>query len=304
MWDQDTKIGNDVDWADLIYAETIQRPLPELSRSNAKPIVARMDGLDVMTHSSIDWRNVNALIIQPIQMKRLERLRGKFEWEHKRNLPPLPEKLLITNIGIDLDELVFKQRSSGYNIVFHTNFMGRATKQPYIVLQTFAELIRRDDKPWKLFFIGNWDGIEGRGWGAEYELGVEELREQIWPDLEGRVDFVQNLPHDLWIKLLEKMDVSWNYSYRESFGVSQAEGCAVGVQPYMNWFLGAELLYPESLLCRSPIELMEKTITWGNMSKEAKRAGRIGMKNHVSDWDAKQVAVKVRELCEEVYNDL
>jgi len=305
VWNEKEELKPLVEWCDLIYAETIQRPLPKLSRSNEKPIVARMDGLDVMIHSTIDWRNVNALIIQPIQMKRLERLRGKFEWEHGHKLPPLPKEIRIANIGVDLDKLTFKQRSSGYNIVFHSSYMGRATKQPYIILQSFAELIRQDPKkPWKLFFIGNWEGTAGHGWGEEYAMGVEELREQLHPELEDRVDYLPGLTHDLWVKLLEKMDVSWNYSYRESFGVSQAEGCAVGVHPIMNWFFGAELLYPKYHLCRSPTELVEKTITWGNLSMEAKRARRVGSKNHVAKWSAKQTAVNIRKLCEEVYNEL
>ena len=305
-----------INWCDVIYCDFIQRPCLEISQLQwlDKPMVVRMDGIDIMNHININWEKVFALILMPVQEKRLMRLRK--EWEKTdMKLIELPKKILRRNIGIDLTlfnynrletpivfgtgpEILEKSRvSSGYKIIYHTNVM-RSVKNPYIILQCFRELLNRDDKPWHLTFIGDWE----KGWEtmarAEYVMCLRELREEIEIP-EKSIDFIPNAPRNTWAQALPSYNVIWGYSHREGFPNSIGEACASGVYPIMNHFYGAETIYPDQYLVQSPLGLVEKTIAWGNMTEEEKLNAKHAVRHHIEQYDRHKVAREIRELCEE-----
>jgi len=290
-----------IDWCDVIYCDFIQTPCPEISGLDAlnKPMVVRMDGIDIMNHVNVNWNNVSAAVIMPVQLKRLTRLRREWERKNNRPLTKLPKLVKEWNVGIDLD--LFKpekKRTPGYNIVLHSSVM-RATKRVYTALQVFAELVERDeDKPWKLTLIGTWEG--GWDWNnrKEYVMALHELVEQL--NLGDRLDIMPNLKRPEWATLLPHFDVIWGPSFREGFPNSVGEGSAAGVWPLINRFYGAELLYPLQNICKSPIELLEKTIEWGDLSDEVKIAIRGDMRKHIEQYSRQETARNIRLLCEEV----
>jgi hypothetical protein len=181
--------------------------------------------------------------------------------------------------------------------VLHSSVM-RATKRIYTALQVFAELIERDDKPWQLTLIGTWKG--GWNWNnrREYVMALSELVEQL--DLGDRLVRKANMPRQAWAIDLRSYDIIWGPSFREGFPNSVGEAAASGVWPFINNFYGAELLYPEENICRSPIELMEKTIAWGKLTEDEKIAKSRGIRKHVEQYDRHETARLVRELCEEM----
>jgi len=296
-WNNLTRL---IDWCDVIYCDFIQTPCPEITAVEAlnKPMVVRMDGIDIMNHVNMDWRKVSAAVIMPVQFKRLTKLRTDWENHNKRKLTKLPKIVKKWNVGIDLD--LFQpdyKRPIGYNIVLHSSVM-RATKRVYTALQVFAELIERDDKPWHLTLIGTWEG----GWDwqnrKEYVMSLKELVEDL--NLGDRLTILPNMKREDWAKFLPTQDIIWGPSFREGFPNSVGEGAAAGVWGLINMFYGSELIYPAENICKSPIALMEKTIKWGTLSPGSKQALKMDLGEHIEQYSRQETAKNIRLLCEEV----
>lgn len=292
-----------LNWCDVAYFDFIQHPLPWTSHLQwlEKPVVARMDGIDILNHASINWKKVTALIIQPTQKKRLLRLRRI----HPNPLPPLPKRIVTCYIGIDLDRFrPDPTRTPEYNITLHSNVI-RETKGIYTAIQCFADLLERDpENPWHFTLIAQGEG----GWAwpqrMEYVMCVDELLEDLniipsksFKHIDG------NLSEGDWRAHLQNQDIYWCLSLRESFGVSMAEACASGAYLLSNHFYGAECLYPKANLCRSPRELVNKTIQWGRLSIDKKRAHSQAMRGHVAMYDQRETAKMIRQLIEEIGTD-
>ena len=198
-----------IDWADLVYVDFIQHPLPWIASQQwiDKPVIARMDGLDILEHTNVDWQKVEALVLMPVQERRLTRLREAW---HKANpgkqLPRLP-RILRRNVGIDLD--LFQpdyDRESEYKIVFHSSVV-RSTKRVYTALQLFYELLERDpDRPWHLTIIGQWEG----GWDwknrREYVMATSELLDQLKFSEDRLTLITQNFARPRWAEFARTQD--------------------------------------------------------------------------------------------------
>jgi len=294
-----------INWCDLIYVDFIQYPLPWITRQQwvDKPIVARMDGIDILNHTQVDWRKVNALVLMPVQQKRLTKLRKQIT-DAGGKVQKLP-RLLIKNVGIDLQRFQPDyNREPGYTIGFHA-FVARPTKRVYTMFQTFLELLRKDpDKPWRLHYMGaGWDpGSYNWGEREEYIMSVLELLEDIDPEIKGRLKLDPfNSPAEQWAPVARNLDIMWSTSYREGFPNSIGEAAASGAWPLMNKFYGSETIYKEENICWTPTEMVEKTIKWGNLSREAKIAAKHHIRKHMEQYDRHQTARDIRQLCEEVY---
>jgi len=292
-----------LNWCDLVYFDFIQPPMPEITQLQSVdvPIVARMDGIDILMHTLIDWRKVNALILMPVQRKRLMRLRKMWALQNPgERLTSLPTKILERNVGIDLS--LFQPdyiRSPGYNIIIHASTV-RPTKRIYTAIQCFYDLITRDpDKPWKLILIGNYTFHPY----DEYLMAIEELIEAYDLPEERLAIITQDLPRDEWANFIRKQDVYWCMSFREGFPNSLGEAMASGVFPIINHFYGAELLYDAHYLVKSPSELVVSTMIWGHSSDETKAKCRLDAREAIMGYDRHKVAVEIRELCEEVLEE-
>lgn len=293
-----------LNWCDVAYFDFIQEPLPHVSQlqslERGKPhIVARMDGIDILNHHAVDWTKVDALVLMPVQEKRLERLRLLLTQKEGR-LPPLPKKILRRNIGIDLQLFHPDNHEPSYDIVLHASVI-RETKRVYTAIQMFYELVKEDpERPWTMIVIGQWAG----GWDwprrTEYVMCVGELIESLAFPPNRLFLQMENFPRKAWADFIRKKDVYWCTSFREGFPNSMGEAAASGVYPLSNWFYGAELLYPERNLCKSPSEQIQKTIEWGQLPLEEKKLRKVASRSLVEAWDRKQVAVEIRKLCEEV----
>jgi len=212
-----------LDWCDIAYFDFIQYPLPLVTHLTVigKPIVARMDGLDIRGHYKVNWNQVSALVLMEVQEPRLKRLRDSYEATTKSKLPPLP-RILKRSVGIDLKLFWIRARAKlTYKICFHASVI-RDTKRVYTAIQCFNELIKRDDKPWEFTLIGQWEG----GWAwpdrEEYVMCCRELLEQLgFPS--DRFKVMDNLPREDWARVIQTQGVFWNLSFREGFPNSLGE---------------------------------------------------------------------------------
>lgn len=132
---------------------------------------------------------------------------------------------------------------------------------------------------------------------------VQELLEDLNLASRRFKHYDGNLGKKDWTSLLQTQDIYWCLSIRESFGVSMAEACASGAYPLLNKFYGAERLYPQANLCRSPGELVDKTIQWGKLSNDEKIHSRLPMRKHVEQYDQLETAKKIRNLIETITED-
>jgi hypothetical protein len=79
-----------------------------------------------------------------------------------------------------------------------------------------------------------------------------------------------------------------------------AEACATGVYPVVNWYLGAEKVYPEKYLCKSPAIMIEKTIEWGRLDEKDKLRERCLIREHIEQYDSVKAAEEIRLFLEEI----
>lgn len=294
-----------LDWCDVAYLEWLQAPNIEISRiqGNTKPLIAFCHGYDVMYHTSMDWRNIEALIIQDAHYPRLLRLRA--EWTNNKPelpLPKLPKKTLIKSLGIDLQIFTPPQEPiiSEYHIITHA-YPIRPVKRIYAALQQFYDLIQLDgDKPWKMTLIGAWDATLEKQERYEYLMACNELIEQL--DIPpGRLFLKsENFPSEGWPQFAQTADLYWYTSWRETLETSMTEVCACGGYPLINNYLGADKIYPKKYLCKTPYEMIQKTIEWGNLSQEEKIRERHDIRKHIEKFDAKKNAKEIRLFIEEV----
>uniref|UniRef100_A0A6M3M9X2 Putative glycosyltransferase n=1 Tax=viral metagenome TaxID=1070528 RepID=A0A6M3M9X2_9ZZZZ len=309
-----------LDWCDLAFFEFVQRPLPAVTRLQLKPacpIVARGHSLDIIgNHDQIDWRRISGLIIPPTQMKRVNLMRKTWAAAHPGQYqPPLPEKILQRYVGVNLEKVPpAVDRDPGYNIILHATVI-YDVKRVYLALQCFYDLLQRNPlKPWHLTIIGQWRG--GYQWPARstYVLCVDELIDDLGIPPDRLTIIKDNLPWADWIDLLHQQDIYWCLSYRESFGVSIAEAAASGVYPLVNHYYGAELVWPERNLCRSPSELVRKTIQWGNRPSVLlgvegnplpgrKIQLRENIRMHVEKYDSRVINREIRKFCEQILEE-
>jgi len=294
-----------LDWCDIAYLEWLQQPTLEISQLQAvgKPMVAFCHGIDVMNHSMVLWSNIDGLITQPALYPRLLRLRQ--QWHQRspdQKLAPLP-KTLITSLGIDLGMFTVKDLPPTYHIVMHASQI-RPTKRIYTGIQQFYDLIHEDtEHPWKLTLIGHWDTPWQLQERKEYLTALKELIDQLKFPPNRLFIKAEDFPRKEWAGFLKTADVYWCPSWRESFGASMAEAAATGVYPLMNDFLGADEIYPLQYRCKTPGEMIRKTIAWAGLSDEEKLAQRKKIREHITQYDARDTAKRIRRFLEQVEED-
>jgi len=293
-----------LDWCDVAYLEWTQSPNVEISQIQgiSKPLIAFCHGYDAMYHTFMDWRSIDGLIIQAPQYPRLLRLRA--EWtKNNPSLPPLPrlpKKVLVKGLGVDLQMFTpLPQPVPGYDIVIHSSKI-RPVKRIYAAIQQFYDLIQLDgDKPWKMTIIGDWvGGLDDQG-SYEYLIACRELLEQLKFPAD-RLFLRENFPQNIWAQFAKTADLYWCTSWRESFGASMAEVCASGGYPLVNNYLGVSKMYPGKYVCKTPYEMIQKTIEWGNMSQDDKVKERHTIRKYMEQFDAKQSAREIRLFIEEI----
>jgi hypothetical protein len=79
-----------------------------------------------------------------------------------------------------------------------------------------------------------------------------------------------------------------------------AECVASGAYPMVNQYLGADSIYPKDVLCKTPGEMVEKTIWWGNLSDDRKKLLRQDSRVLMQKYDCRKATKNMREFIEEI----
>ena len=306
-WINRTNILKLLDWCDVAYLEWLQTENLEITQVKelGKPLIVFCHGVDIFNHDFVNWNNIAGLIIQDSNHPMLMKLR--VDWNRMypdKHLPKLPKKILVKSLGVDLKAFTPLPQSPEhppipeYHIVTHATFV-RTTKRVYEALQQFYDLIQLDgEKPWKMTLVGEWTSPSLLD--DDYPFACKDLIDRYsFP--AGRLHLKTiNFPPKIWAQFAQTADIYWCTSWRESFGLSMAEVCASGGYPLVNWYLGADKVYPRKYLCKTSGEMVRKTIEWGNLSKEEKVKERGIIRKHIEQYDARKAAKAIRLFIEEV----
>ena len=306
-WINQQSIANLMKWCDVAYCEWLQPPNMEISQIAMweKPIIAFCHGIDAMNHPFMSWQNLSGLIIQDALYPRLLRLREKWPQMNPNQLPlPKLPPVLVQSIGVDTEFYRLYNHKFGYHIITHASSV-RPVKRVYEAIQQFYDLLDADkegNRPWKLTIVGDWYDDWELIQRMEYLEAVEELIDSLnFP--AGRL-FITNRNFDkkTWQSFLQTADVYWCTSWRESFGSSLAEATASGVFPLVNHYLGADKIYPEVYLCKTPREFVEHTRAWGMMNDESKEKARVISRQVIEKFDQRKAAQNIRGFIEHTVN--
>ncbi len=184
----------------------------------------------------IDWVDEAICIASHIERK----LRLENRWDRLHLIP----------CGIDTERFSLRKKEKGCNIVIPCNEIDWHLKNVSEGMKIFAMVRRKDVTiPWKLFIRGKWCQ------GEYFKVFHEDLMDKL--DIR-RVTTIIDQPVEDYNEFLEDMDYCLVPSYKEAFSYVTGECAAKGIQPILNWWYGAEEIWPKEWLYTTPDEAVEK----------------------------------------------
>ncbi|MGD9245800.1 MAG: glycosyltransferase, partial [Desulfobacterales bacterium] len=222
-----------VQWADVVWIEWANELAIALTNHptllDDKHIICRLHSYEALAGfvQKVKWEKIDDLI---------------FVAEHIKDIvlqqdPSLHSKvtniLLIPN-GVNLDKLVFRNRSKGKNLAYlgHINYK----KGPMLLLHAFRELLQADTK-YRLFIAGDFQD-------ARYQLYFNQMIKEM--------DLARSIQFDGWVDDVAHWLEDKHYivctSVLEGHPVGIMEAMACGLKPVIHNFVGARDIYPEKYL--------------------------------------------------------
>jgi len=252
------------EWCDLYYVEWWTHNLHYLFNWHMehphvkKPkIVCRAIDWDVWMGLARDQRIIDwvdtAISIAPHIKRKLE-AEGNFG-----------KKLKLGPLGVDTSVYKFIDRPIGFNVVIPCNEIDWHLKNVSEGMKIFALLKKtQPDKPWKLFIKGKWTQSE------YFRVFHLDLLKKL--NIEEDTTIVSEHVSD-YDAFLDQMDYCLVPSYKEAFSYVTAECASKGIKPILNWWYGAEELWPREWLYSSVDEAVEMfkpydRLTYSNYIKE------------------------------------
>jgi hypothetical protein len=160
-------------------------------------------------------------------------------------------KLHFVRLGVDMNKFTFKKEFGGYNIVMPVNEVDWYLKNTLMGLRIFHQLVRETHTDWKLFIKGHFKEPE------YFQLIIKDYIEK-----SGIKPYVQI--DEQWVDdynvYLEPMDYCLLPSLKEGFSFVTAQCAAKGIKPVLNWWYGAEGLWPKDWLFLDEDEATAKII--------------------------------------------
>jgi glycosyltransferase involved in cell wall biosynthesis len=190
----------------------------------------------VRDQAIIDWVD-HAICIAP-HMER--KLRSEARWGDKLHLIPC---------GVNTTRFSLKKKFGGYNVLIPCNEIDWVLKNVPEGMKIFAMLKKRlPDLPWKLFIRGKWCQ------GEYFKVYIQDLINKLGIFADTTI-IDQGVPD--YNEFLEDMDYCLLPSYKEAFSYVTGECAAKGIKPILNWWFGAEEIWPSTWLYRRPDEAVE-----------------------------------------------
>lgn len=231
-----------VRWADLIWLEWANQLAEGLTHREGllegKRVICRVHSYEVLDGylQRVNWSKISKTIfVAPHVLDIARRIYPR--------MMDLTSTAVIPN-GVDLDKYSFKERAPGFTlaVVGHVN----NKKNPSLWPEIMDRLVRIDDR----YRIK----IAGAVQEVRYGLYLEHAFKRL--GLEKHVQFfghVENIPK--WFES-ENVNYLLTTSIFEAFGYGIAEAMAMGYRPLINYFPGADGLWPAECLFSSVDDLV------------------------------------------------
>lgn len=293
----DVALGQLCQWADLIFCEFAQSPFEfSLVFSPAKHIVVRIHRVEIYSENLYDlnWNAVDLVIFsaEHVQKRFMEKLRARNREAGVAVNEPMKTLVVPTNV---YDPQMFRWRKRRFRQPYKLCAVGKmlSKKRFYSLVQMFADL----PKCFTLDLLASSVPVGMKaGYGnTEYEQNVKDLIEIL--GLKHRVKIIPGLPHDKMPQFFHDHDIIVSNSNEEGSATAIAEAMACGCYPIINCWRGAETLYSEEYVFRTPKEFVDKVLSWSTSDKMEER---VKAAERVRNLDAWKFAVKIRQLCEKV----
>lgn len=232
-----------LDWADVAWFEWCDPLFVAASQKLRKscPVVCRLHSYEAFTEmpSRVNWSFVDHVVFVGPHLERI------FLDQAQRFEGPLPTTSVVSN-GVDLERYAFRERARSFDVAYvgYINYK----KNPEMLLQVLAALVRRDPR-YRLHVAGRFQDLR---YALYFEKMVRELSLQDNFVFCGWVEDVER-----W---LEDKTYLLSTSVLESFGMSIAEGMARGLKPVVHNWVGAEEIYPRSVLFNTIDEAVEMIV--------------------------------------------
>lgn len=232
-----------MDWSDISWFEwasnlaQIGTSLPKRSR-----IIVRLHRYEAYLPwpQQIHWPNVDVLVTVGNSYV----IRALEHW-----VPDIRKQTAIVRIpnGVDVDQIPFVRREKGKNIAFIANL--RMVKNPMFLLQCMHQL-HQIDPGYHLFIAGRMDDLLVKQ-HLEHQIRMLGLDEVV--HFDGWVEDVGS-----WLADKHYLAVT---SVIESQGMGILEAMAAGLKPIVYHFPGAQEIYGDEYLFRTPEEFCQQILS-------------------------------------------
>lgn len=183
----------------------------------------------------IDWVDKSICIAPHIEKE----LRKHNTWNNLHLIP----------LGVDTTKYNYITRIHRYNIVLPCNEIDWHLKNVSEGLKIFAMLRKKTPEiPWHLTIKGKY--CQGEYFKVFHEDLIDKLR------IRPHVTIVEEQVPD-YNEFLERFDFCLVPSYKEAYSYVTAQCASKGIRPILNWWYGADDLWPKEWLYTTPDQAVE-----------------------------------------------
>jgi len=232
-------------WCDLYYVNYWDNNIHYLWKWHKKnpkvkkpKMICRAIDWDVWTglargQQLIDWVDETICIAPHIERK----LKAEATFNNLHLIRP----------GIHLDRWPLRKARPGYKIIMPVNEFDWYLKHTIEGLKIFKSLITIDNRPWRLVIKGKWCQAEFFQALLKHYVEIADLKDKVVFD-------------DIWADdmnaYFEQFDYMLLPSLKEAFSFVTAQCAAKGIKPILNWWYGAEEIWPKEWLYQTEMEGM------------------------------------------------
>lgn len=287
-------LGKLCNWADLIWCEFAQVPFQfALNFSPEKRIIVRLHRIELYNPYiyTLNWAAVDLLIFSAKHVKDIfyERLSKAKKPEGELNVDNLPrhDAIIPTNI-VDHKTFIFLQRN--FKQPFNLALIGHMIeiKRIYDFIQWFRDV----DVIFRLNIVAS-----GSDWNASYGTTVKRLAGK-----DSRITILPGMDIKTLAEFMQSQDIIISHSREEGTAVNVIEAMATGCYPMLAGWNGADEVYDQKYVYKSPKEFYHKLEAWAELDAIQKLRASIDAYEFTKPYNSEVMTKKIVELLEAIYN--
>ncbi len=239
------QIGRMCSECDAVFVDFAQDPLLTIMMGFGGRLIVRAHRLEMYAAGIEEWPwdRVECLVFIADHVR--ERFMGRLTGARPRSVVTLP------HVGVNLDMFKPQQRSWAppYRILLAGNVVPK--KRQYTAVQMLADM----PEDVCLSIIGKCGTFPGYG-NDEYGANVTDIVDDL--GLKPRVSYQDHIPQETLASYMGECTWIGSWSNEEGCHTTVAEGMATGLIPLVSSWRGAEAMYGEEAIWRTPMQCYAK----------------------------------------------